>query len=34
TYDVVSRGEFIEKGVRVVVDAVQGNNIIVRQKGG
>jgi membrane-bound serine protease (ClpP class) len=32
SYDVVSRGEFINKGVAVVVDAVQGNTIIVRQK--
>lgn len=31
-YDVISRGEFIEKGVTIVVDAVQGNTIIVRKK--
>lgn len=29
-YDVVTRGEFIEAGKRVVVDEVQGNKIIVR----
>ncbi len=31
-YDVVSRGEFIEKGTKVVVDVVQGSTIIVRQR--
>lgn len=32
SYDVVSRGEFIERGTQVVVDAVQGNTIIVRRR--
>ncbi|MEN3203657.1 MAG: NfeD family protein [Atribacterota bacterium] len=32
SYDVVSRGEFIEKGAEVTVDAVQGNTIIVRRR--
>lgn len=30
-YDVVSDGDFIEKGARVVVRKVEGNNIVVRQ---
>jgi len=29
--DVVSRGEFIEKGTTVVVDSVEGNQVIVKQ---
>lgn len=29
--DVVSRGEFIERGTAVVVTAVEGNQVIVRQ---
>jgi membrane-bound serine protease (ClpP class) len=31
-YDVVSKGDFIEKGARVVVDAVTGNQIVVRKR--
>jgi membrane-bound serine protease (ClpP class) len=30
-YDVVSDGDFIEKGARVIVRKVEGNNIVVRQ---
>jgi membrane-bound serine protease (ClpP class) len=30
-YDVVSDGDFIEKGSRVIVRKVEGNNIVVRQ---
>ena len=30
--DVVTRGEYLEKGVRILVTAVTGNQIIVRRK--
>lgn len=30
-YDVVSDGDFIEKGARVIVRKVEGNNIVVRE---
>jgi membrane-bound ClpP family serine protease len=33
-YDVVSRGDYIERNVPVVVIAVEGNRIVVKKKGG
>jgi membrane-bound serine protease (ClpP class) len=31
-YDVVSRGEFIEKGKMIVVVTIDGNRIVVKRK--
>jgi len=32
--DVIARGEYIEKGSRIVVSAVEGNQVIVKRKTG